>query len=174
MSIEKKRKGQYHQEISVTGYDEQHEQLIGSMSQRTNNVVQTEMPESIHKQVAPSRGSSPTVKQHFSANVSDCHVELSQDNMTTYQTNPQNYQLISQSQNPCTETGCSPHRQMLHCTSMLEQGEIEDEPEPREQSPLRTAQEPSPQRVTVLEQKTCERSSENSEVCMQEMMSPFH
>ena len=92
MSIEKKRRGQYHDEISVTGYDEHHEESIGSLSQRTDNVVQKDMPASIHQQNNISGGSSPTVHKNFSTNVSNGQFEVDHlDQVEQYQTNPMHY-----------------------------------------------------------------------------------
>jgi len=137
MSIEKKRRGEYHPEIPVSDYNEQHEESIGSLTQRTDNVIQTDMPKSIHRQNVFSGDSSPTVMKNFSANVSVGQADL-EEYRTIYQTNPNHYQ-VSQSHNPCTENGCSPQREMIHCTSMLQEGEIEDEPEPRHASPTKAA-----------------------------------
>lgn len=87
MSIEKKRRGEYHPEIHVTGYFEQ--DSMGSVSQRTDNVIQTDMPDTIHQQNVFSGASSPTVKKHFSANVSDGQTD--EEYRTIYQTNPMHY-----------------------------------------------------------------------------------
>jgi hypothetical protein len=52
----------------------------------------------------------------------------------------------------------------------MPEGEIEEDPQPRDVSPMKTAIEP-PQKV--VETFETHRGSENSELCMQEMVSPF-
>jgi hypothetical protein len=81
-------------------------------------------------------------------------------NPTNYKTNPNTFHM--ESQNPCTESN-SPSK--LNCTSDL-QGETTDqeEPEPRMESPQKTAQEPSPVKGGGHEELPS--SSENSEICM--------
>jgi hypothetical protein len=67
--------------------------------------------------------------------------------LTTYQTDPKTYQ-VSTMHNPCEVTERGSPVKTHHTTSILQEGEIEEDPEPRVRSPKKTEQVvASPQRV---------------------------
>ena len=150
MSIEKKNKKNFHEDITVTRYQEQ--ESIGSVSQRTEHASHLDVPLSIHQETQNSQQSfrsTPTASNHLSGNVSvrtnsQFEIDDMEKEHATNQTVKKTYQ-ISTMHNPCKVT--ERKRQVHVSTSILQEGESEHEPEPRNESPEKTEQKATTKRV---------------------------
>jgi hypothetical protein len=110
MSIDKKNKKSFLDNISLTKYQEQ--ESNGSISHRTNQVRASDIQTSIHQETQSplqSLHSTPIVYRDLSVNVSirtNSHFETDEREVITYLTDPKMY-LASSMHNPCevTEAG---------------------------------------------------------------------